>query len=236
MGGSQAAGLRGRAAGDVLVRAWLGSVGPCQRSSVPPVSAGPTVSVPPCCPARRVRLASPLRRSRSISGRAPWSFMPLAKAAGSPGRAGPERSGPGPEIPPGARTDDLRTTAHRVGGTVKHAESAGRMPGPGSAGSQPRAGTPQVTAWQPGVSGCPVVWVADRPRQGAFRWRRPGPGGFRGQGRGSSAQSPSAGLLALAAQAKVADGKDVSAEGIGQALRALAQRLGCTAGPVGGSP
>ena len=36
------------------------------------------------------------------------------------------------------------------------------------------------------------------------------------------------GLLALAAQARPADGEDVSISGIGQALRALAQRLGST--------
>jgi deazaflavin-dependent oxidoreductase (nitroreductase family) len=38
----------------------------------------------------------------------------------------------------------------------------------------------------------------------------------------------SAGLLALAAQARPADGDDVSVSGIGQALRRLAQRLGGT--------
>ena len=44
----------------------------------------------------------------------------------------------------------------------------------------------------------------------------------------SSARSPSAGLLALATQARPADGDDVPVGGIGQALRGLAQRLGGT--------
>ena len=41
-----------------------------QCSSVPPLSAGPTVSVPPYCSARWARLASPLRREVSVMPRA----------------------------------------------------------------------------------------------------------------------------------------------------------------------
>lgn len=63
----------------------------------------------------------------------------------------------------------------------------------------------------------------------ASTWaRRPGSWWFPGVKAGSPAQSRSAGLLALAAQASPADGEGVSVSGIGQALRGLAQRLGGT--------
>ena len=41
-----------------------GLSGTRQSSTVPPLSAGPTVSVPPYCPARRARLTRPLRCAR----------------------------------------------------------------------------------------------------------------------------------------------------------------------------
>jgi len=82
-----------------------------------------------------------------------------------------------------------------------------------------------IAAWV--ASECPLL--GDRALQERFRLGRPGAGGFpRAMARDSSAQRPSAGLLALATQGRPAEGEDVSVSGIGQALRGLAQRLGGT--------
>ena len=70
--------------------------------------------------------------------------------------------------------------------------------------------------------------LGDRPSQGRFRWGDRVLVVSRGQGQGSSAQGRSAGLVALAAWARPADGEGVYVGGIGQALRGLAQRLGGT--------